>query len=412
MGKRDCDMIERIKIREREKTMKVSYKSTMYACFIGYIVQAIVNNFIPLLFLTFHSTYGIPLTKITFLVTFNFGLQLITDFLAPGVVDRVGYRVSAVAAHVFGAAGLVALAVLPEVFSDPFIGIMIAVMIYAVGGGLIEVLISPIVEACPSDNKEAAMSLLHSFYCWGHVGVVLLSTVFFALFGIENWRILAVLWAMIPFFNAFFFTKVPIVHLIEEGETGLTVKELLMNKFFWLMILLMICAGASEQAVSQWASTFAELGLGVSKTIGDLTGPMLFAIMMGTSRTLYSKYSDRLSLKKTLLASGILCAVSYLIIAFSPWPAMGLIGCGITGFSVGVLWPGTFSLGSAKIRRGGTVMFAYFALAGDLGCSLGPTVVGRVSGIFADNLKVGILAAIIFPVLMIAGVGLLKIKKS
>ena len=382
------------------------YNKTMIACFTGYIVQAIVNNFIPLLFLTFQSSYGIPISKITFLVTFNFGFQLFIDLLAAGFIDKIGYRISAVVSHIMAAIGLVSLAFLPEMFGDPFIGLLIAVMIYAVGGGLNEVLISPIVEACPSDNKEAAMSLLHSFYCWGHVGVVLLSTAFFAIFGIENWKILAIIWAIIPLANAFFFAKVPIASLIEEGEHGFSIKQLLCNKVFWVLVLLMICAGASEQAVSQWASTFAEKGLGVSKVVGDLAGPMLFAIMMGISRVIYSKLGDKLKLQHTLLYSSVLCIGSYFIISLSPWPILGLIGCGICGFSVGTLWPGTFSMAASQIRLGGTAMFAFLALAGDLGCSLGPTVVGRVSGMFGDNLKIGILFALIFPILLIIGLGL------
>jgi fucose permease len=384
---------------EKEKTMKSTYKSTMYACFVGYIVQAIVNNFIPLLFLTFQSAYGIPITKITFLVTFNFGVQLIVDFISPPIIDKAGYRISIIIAHVMTVLGFLALVILPDLCSDPFTGLMTAVIIYAIGGGLLEVLVSPIVEACPSDNKEAAMSLLHSFYCWGHVAVVLLSTIFFSLVGIHHWKILALLWAVIPFANAVFFAKVPIGSLLEDGETGLMVKELAVSKTFWLMVVLMVCAGASEQAVSQWASAFAEMGLGVSKTIGDLAGPMFFAIMMGTSRAIYGNFGNKVSLQKVLLGSGILCVASYLIIVFTTLPAMGLIGCGICGFSVGVLWPGTFSMSSAKLRGGGTAMFAYLALAGDLGCSIGPTTVGNVYGLSGRSLKTGILVAIIYPVL-------------
>lgn len=384
--------------------MKINYKHTMYACFTGLVVQAIINNFVPLLFLTFQSSYGIPITKITFLVTFNFGLQLVIDFLSPGIIDKVGYRVSIVAAHVFAAAGFVALVILPEVFADPFVGLLIAIMIYALGGGLLEVLVSPIMEACPSDNKESAMSLLHSFYCWGHMGVVLLSTLFFVVFGIGNWKVLAVCWAIIPILNGLFFGKVPIANLIEEGEQSLSVKALLSNKLFWIMIVLMTCSGASEQAVSQWASTLAEKGLLVSKTVGDLAGPMLFAITMGTSRVLYSKFGEKIRVQTAILCCAILCLFSYLLIALTPYPVFGFVGCAISGFSVGVLWPGTFSMGAAEIRNGGTMMFAYFALAGDLGCSLGPTLVGRVSGIAGDSLQMGILAASIFPILLITAI--------
>lgn len=383
--------------------MKINYNHTMYASFIGNIVQAIVNNFIPLLFLTFQSSYNIPISKITFLVTFNFGLQLLVDFISAGFIDKIGYRISIVAAHVFSALGLISLTILPELFSDPFTGLMISVLIYAVGGGLIEVLISPIVESCPTDNKETAMSLLHSFYCWGHVGVVLISTIFFAVFGISNWKILSLLWAIIPVINGIIFMKVPIAPLIDEGETGLTIKELFSKKFFYLMIILMICAGASEQAVSQWASAFAENGLNINKTLGDLCGPMLFAIMMGISRMLYGKFGEKINLQKVMLYSGVLCISSYLIISLSPWPILSIIGCSLCGLSVGILWPGTFSISSAEIKGGGTAMFAFLALAGDLGCSVGPTVVGRISGIFNNNLKIGILAASIFPILLIIG---------
>lgn len=384
--------------------MKLNYKHTMYASFTGYIVQAIINNFVPLLFLTFQSTYNIPISKITFLVTFNFGLQLVIDALSAGFIDKIGYRISIVAAHIFSALGLILLTILPEVFNDPFIGLMIAVMVYAVGGGLIEVLISPIVEACPTDNKESAMSLLHSFYCWGHVGVVLISTIFFAVFGISNWKILSLFWAVIPVINTLVFLKVPIAHLIEDGENGLTLTQLFSKKFFYIMILLMICAGASEQAVSQWASAFAETGLNISKTLGDLCGPMLFAITMGISRMLYGKYGEKINLEKAMLGSGILCLASYLIISLSPWPILSIIGCALCGFSVGILWPGTFSISASEIKGGGTAMFALLALAGDIGCSAGPTVVGRISGMFSNNLKVGILYASIFPILLIAGI--------
>ena len=385
-----------------------NYNHTMYACFIGYIVQAIVNNFVPLLFLTFQATYNIPLSKITMLVTINFGLQLLIDLLSVSFVDRIGYRASMLLAHICAAVGFLLLTILPEIFSDPFIGLLIAVTIYAIGGGLLEVLVSPVMEACPTDNKEKAMSLLHSFYCWGHVGVVLLSTLFFKLFGIENWKILAVLWAIVPIINTILFTKVPMASLIEEGETGLTIPQLFSKKIFWLFLLIMVCAGASEQSVSQWASTFAEKGLGVSKTIGDLAGPMAFAILMGTSRAFYGKYGERINLDLFMIYSGILCVISYLCIALVPSPIFGLIGCALCGLSVGILWPGSFSKASASIRGGGTAMFALMALAGDLGCSSGPTLVGMVSSHFGYSLNVGILSAIIFPILFLIGIGVSK----
>lgn len=377
-----------------------NYTKTIYACFIGYIVQAVVNNFAPLLFLTFQSGYGISLSKITLLVTINFSVQLLVDLLAIGFVDKIGYRASVMTAHILAAAGLVSLTFLPEIMPDAFTGLLIPVMLYAVGGGLLEVLISPIVEACPTANKETAMSLLHSFYCWGHVGVVLLSTLFFTVAGISNWKLLTLLWAVIPLVNTLIFAGAPIAPLIPEGQAGRSCKALLRQKMFWVFVILMACAGACEQSVSQWASVFAEQGLGVSKTIGDLAGPMLFAVMMGASRLVYGKYGERLVLEKFMTCSGLLCIAAYLLISLSPWPFFGLLGCGICGLSVGILWPGTFSMASAAVRGGGTAMFALLALAGDLGCAGGPTLVGLISDACGGNLQAGILAAIIFPVIL------------
>lgn len=385
-----------------------NYNHTIYACFTGYIVQAVVNNFVPLLFLTFQSSYGIPLSKITFLVTFNFGLQLIIDLLSAGFVDKIGYRTSIILAHVFAAAGLIDLTFLPDLFADPFAGLLLSVIIYAIGGGLTEVLISPIMESCPTDNKETAMSLLHSFYCWGYVAVVLLSTVFFHLFGIENWKILTLVWTVIPVVNGFVFTKVPIAPLLSDEDKGMSISRLFKQKLFWCLLLLMFCAGSCEQAVSQWASTFAEKGLQVSKTIGDLAGPMMFAILMGTSRAIYGKYGEKINLMKFMTCSGILCLASYLLISLTSSPIIGLIGCGLCGLSVGILWPGTFSISAANLKTGGTAMFALLALAGDLGCSLGPTTVGIASGILGDNLRMGILTAAVFPVLLLILLTVLK----
>lgn len=388
--------------------MKSSYQKTIYACFVGYIVQAIVNNFAPLLFLTFQNTYQIPLSSITMLVTINFGLQLIVDLVSVGFVDKIGYRASMLIAHIFAAVGIIALAVLPELLPNPFAGLLAAVVIYAIGGGLLEVLVSPVVEACPTDNKEKTMSLLHSFYCWGHVGVVLISTLFFRLFGIENWKLLACIWALVPLCNTFLFARVPIASLVKEGEQGYSIKQLAGQKLFWVFLLMMMCAGASEQAVSQWASTFAEQGLGVSKVVGDLAGPMAFAILMGTSRAFYGKFGDKIDLDRFMIGSSLLCAVSYVSISLIPNPVVGLIGCAVCGLSVGIMWPGTFSRASAALPKGGTALFAMMALAGDLGCSGGPTLVGMVSSGFGDNLRAGILAALVFPVLLMAGIGICK----
>ena len=370
--------------------MKDRYQKTMTACFVAYIVQAIVNNFVPLLFLTFQRSYQLPLDRITLLVTLNFGIQLLVDLLSVSFVDRIGYRASMVLAHAFAAAGLILLTILPEV--------------------LLEVIVSPVVEACPSDNKEKAMSMLHSFYCWGHVGVVLLSTLFFSLVGIAHWKLLALLWALVPLGNLLAFLRVPIAPLIAEGETGMRISELFGSGLFWVFVVMMICSGASEQAVSQWASTFAEKGLGVTKTIGDLAGPMAFAVLMGSSRAFYGRFGDRINLDRFMIGSCLLCIAAYLCIALSPLPAVSLAGCALCGLSVGIMWPGSFSKASAALPRGGTAMFAFLALGGDVGCSGGPTLVGLISSAMNDNLKTGILAAVIFPILLLGGILLVKAR--
>ena len=389
------------------KRIRTQYEHTLYACYIGYITQAIVNNFAPLLFLTFMARYHLGLDQITLITTLNFLVQLVVDLLSTRVIDRVGYRASVLFAHLMAALGMAGLAVLPALLGSAYAGILLSVVCYAVGGGIIEVLISPIVEACPTAKKEAAMSLLHSFYCWGHLAVVLLSTLFFTLFGIENWGILAVLWALVPLFNLFYFTLVPIYPIVSEGEQR-PLGSLLKSRVFWLVVVLMVCAGASEQAMSQWASSFAESALHVSKTVGDLAGPCAFALTMGTARALYGSFSEKIPLKKAIIASAMLCIVCYLVAVFSPNPVFGLLGCAVTGFSVGIFWPGTFSTAAIQSPGGGTAMYALLALAGDLGCSGGPTVVGLVANANGGSLKSGLLVAILFPALILVCINRLK----
>lgn len=386
-----------------------NFQRTMIACYMGYITQAIANNFAPLLFLTFQRQYGIPLSQIATLASINFGIQLVVDFIAAKFVDRIGYRVCMIAAHVFNVIGIAGLAVFPEMFANPFAGMVLAVFFYAIGGGLCEVLVSPIAEACPTEKKDAQMSLLHSFYCWGVVAVILLSTAFFAIFGVENWKLLAFFWAIVPLLNIFNFMVVPINHITEEGE-GLSIRQLLKLRIFWLLALLMVCSGASELSMAQWASAYTESALHVSKTVGDLAGPCVFAILMGCARMFYAKCSDRIDLTRFMLFSGALCVVCYLLASLSASPVLGLVGCGLCGLSVGIMWPGTFSVATVSCKNGGTAMFALLALAGDLGGSLGPSVVGVASRLTGENLKMGVLAAIIFPLLMIAGLIVLRKK--
>lgn len=386
----------------------MQYKSTIRACFAGYVVQAVVNNFVPLLFLTFQSQYGIPLSQVTLLITINFALQLAVDGVSVFFIDRIGYRAAAVIAHICAALGLVGLAFLPDLLPSPFAGLLLSVLLYALGGGLLEVIVSPIVESCPSDHKAQTMSILHSFYCWGSAGVIVISTLFLKVFGASSWKILAAIWALLPLANCFVFTKVPLAPLVAEVGTGMHIGQLFHSRVFWVIMLMMLCAGASEQAVSQWASTFAEKGLGVSKAVGDLAGPTVFALLMATSRLLYGKFGAKIDLNKAMMASALLCVVSYLLIGLTNSPVLGLVGVGLCGLAVGIFWPGTFSTAAASLRGGGTAMFALMALAGDLGCSGGPTLAGAIAGAFGDNLRLGILCAVAFPALMILGILLIR----
>lgn len=383
-----------------------SYRHTICAGMIGYITQAIVNNFAPLLFVFFQSEFQIPWSMITVLITVNFLTQLFIDLISAVVVDKIGYRPCIVFAHACCAAGLIGLGVFPDCFPSPFAGLLTAVFLYAVGGGLIEVIISPLVEACPTKQKTSVMGFLHSFYCWGQVIVILLSTLFFLTAGIANWRILSLIWAAIPLFNALYFFFIP-VRALPESENKAPLITLLKNKLFWIFALLMLCSGAAELSVAQWASAFAETGLNVSKTMGDLLGPCLFALLMGISRIFYARICGRADIKNIMLISAVLCLIGYLLTALSPLPALSLLGCGICGFSVGVFWPGTYSIAAKECPSGGTTTFALLALAGDLGCSGGPTMVGLIADL-TGGLKFGLLSAAIFPVLLIIGIFLSK----
>lgn len=388
-------------------TEQKNYKKTLTACYLGFVTQAISANFSPLLFLTFMSTYGITLENIAMIPMVFYFTQLLTDLVATKYADKLGYRICVVASQVLSSVGLILLAILPEVFPTPFLGILIAVVLYAVGSGLIEVLVSPIVEACPFENKNGMMSLLHSFYCWGAMGVVLGSTIFFAVFGVDNWKILTFIWALVPLYNTFNFISCPIERLIEDGAS-MGIGKLLKTPIFWLMILLMVCSGGSEATMTQWTSAFTESAIGVSKTVGDLAGPCLFAMFMGVARVLHGMFSEKLDLTKVMLVCGIVCAGCYLLASLSAIAILGLAGCALCGLAVGIMWPGSISISAQKCPRGGTAMFAFLALAGDLGATVSPTMVGSISDLAGGNLKTGLLVATVFPILLVVGLLILN----
>lgn len=388
---------------------KPNYQKTKIACYLGFVTQAIVANYAPLLFLKFHRDYHISLGNIALISTFFFFTQLLVDLFCAKFVDKIGYRICIVTSEVCSALGLIGLAFLPDLLPNPFVGIIISVIVYAIGSGLIEVLCSPIVEACPFENKEATMSLLHSFYCWGAVGTILISTVFLAVFGMDSWKWITCFWAIIPAYNIYNFATCPIEHLVEDGEE-MGIRKLFKIPAFWIAIVLMICSGASELSMAQWASAYAESALGLSKMLGDLTGPCMFAVAQGISRVFFGKYGDKMDLKKFMIYSGLLCLICYVVTFLSPIPIIGLIGCIVCGFSVGIMWPGTISISSQRFPAGGTAMFALLAMAGDLGGSLGPVMVGRVTQYAGDNLRIGMGVGCIFPIVLV--VSLLAMKRA
>lgn len=409
--------------------MKHTYKNTLFACYLGFITLAIVNNLAPLLFVIFHDEFGISFERIGRLILVNFTTQMITDFLAIKYVDKIGYRRAAVISHLCCTLGLIGLGIFPMIFPSPYIGIIISVILYGIGGGLNEVIISPIVESLPGDAKASAMSLLHSFYCWGQLGVVLITTFFIRIFGTRIWHILPIIWALIPLYNLLNFARVPLMPTIPENEK-MPVRELLSSRTFLIAIVLMISSGASELTMSQWSSLFAEKGLQVTKVVGDILGPALFAIFMGIGRVSYGIWSHKINLKKALMASSVLCIICYAITVFVQIPTIALLGCSLCGLSVSLLWPGTLSLSAELYPRGGTAMFGILALFGDVGASVGPWMAGLVSDLAqksnkllaigrANNLnpeqlglKVGLFTAMIFPLILLIGVISLKGKES
>jgi len=385
--------------------MRLTYRSTVFAGFIGYITQSITINFYPLLFVTFGKQYGLSLSAITSLIVICFCAQLFIDATAWRFSRFFHPRTTVVLAQLFASIGVASLGFLPKIL-PPYPALIIAVLLSGLGSGLVEVMVSPIVEACPTKRKSAYMCLLHSFYCWGHVLVVLFSTLYFSLVGIEHWEYLAYLWALIPLCDMILFFFVPI-YPTESEEEKEAPRAFMKNKLFWLIFAMMVCSGAAELAMSQWASELAENGLGVSKTVGDLLGPCLFAVFMGASRLIYVKLSQRVSMNRFMMGSCALCILSYVMTALLPNPILALLGCALCGFSVGIMWPGCLSKATALLHTGGVSMFALLALGGDIGCLTGPTLVGFLADGFGGNLRVSLLFSIAFPVLMLLALCLL-----
>ena len=388
--------------------MDFKYKATRVACYIGYIVQAIINNFLPILFIALQDVYGLGYEKLARLMVFNFATQIITDIVTPKITAKIGYKNTVVMCHFCAALGLALLGILPKLIS-PYIAIIVSIIIYAFGSGLIEVIVSPIIEMLPTENKSGNMSILHSFYCWGQAFTIIGTTLLLKIFGYSLWAFVPVIWAIIPFINMFFFMGVPIVEPPKEARrTGL--RTLLKNKRFLIFMVMMLCAGATEIAMAEWASMFVQKGLGVSKVVGDLAGPCAFALFMGLGRMWYAFVSAKVDFRKTLIVLSSVCFICYIAVALSNIPWISLVFCAICGFTVSITWPGIYSAGAKEFKEGSSVMFSVFAMCGDTGCCLGPWVLGIV----ADNfgLKMGFGVNSVFAVILIIACILLGKNKT
>ncbi len=390
----------------------LNFRHTKLACYIGSFSQAIVCNFMPLLFVIFNQDYKIALYLVTLLATVNFVMQFTMDFVSLFFIDRVSYRTTIITAHLLAGAGFLVLGLIVPNAEHIYAAIIFSVLLFSAGGGIFEVLISPIMEACPSDNKAASMSFLHSMYGFGCVAVIIITNVLLFVFGKENWYQIAIIWAVIPLLNALYFFFVPINKVVENNER-MPMHKLIKRKSFLIFFLIMFCSGATEIAMSQWASAFAESSLGISKALGDILGPCIFALMLAFSRVLYSKLANRINLAKYLLFCGIATVFLYIFAAVLPFRFAAITACGLCGFTAGIMWPGTISLAAKTYPTGGAAMFGLFALAGDLGCTLGPTTVGMVSSAFGGDLRTGLLISCVFPILLVGGVSLLmkRVKK-
>ncbi len=374
------------------------YFPTKLAGYVGFVVQAIVNNFLPILFIVFQNVYNLSYEKLGRLILFNFATQMFIDLITPKIIAKIGYRKAASLSQGAAAAGLILLGTLPSLMNNTYLAIIISIIIYATGSGLMEVILSPMIEMLPTGNKSGNMAVLHSFYCWGQAFTVLVTTGLVFLFGFKQWYFIPAIWAIIPFLNMFSFLRVPIVQPSPDEKMS-TFSELVKKPLFLVYMVMMFCAGASEIAMAEWASIFAQNALGVSKAIGDITGPCAFALFMGTGRVVYAKLSKKVSFTKMLVILNIFCFVCYMVVAVCKIPIIALIFCAVCGFTVSISWPGIYSAGARTFTTGGAVMFSVFAMCGDTGCALGPWLIGVLADKF--SLNVGFAAASVFPLVMV-----------
>ena len=354
-----------------------SYKSTIAACYIGSFVQAIIVNTTPILFIPLREQFGLTFQQMGLLVLINFISQVGCDILFSNAIDKYGFRRFVVAAHGLAVVGLVLFAASPLLFDRPFAGFVTATIIFSGSGGLLELLLSPIVNAIPTDEKAGAMSVLHSFYSWGQAAVILLTTVLLFVFGRAWWQWIILIWTLVPLFNFFFLMRVPFApNVPEEQRQGMD--KILLKPFFIAALATILCGAAAELCISQWASAYLEEAMRLPKVVGDVGGVCLFAVMMGVGRLFYGMYGKKINVSLMMLIGTVGAAACYITVALSGTAVLSLLACGLCGLCVSLLWPGTLVVASEHYPLAGAWMFAILA-AGDIGASAGPWLMGVVA---------------------------------
>lgn len=386
------------------------YRLTIRCCYLGMFVQAIVINLAPILFIPFKEQLGLTFEQLGRLILINFVTQVAFDLIAGATVTRLGVRRMVVAAHILVTLGLWLFAWLPGRLTSPYAGLVIGTIVFSMGGGVLELLLSPIINAVPSERKAADMSLLHSFYAWGQMTVILLTALAVFVLPAGPWRWVAPFWSIVPALGAWGFSRAPIPPFVEE-EKRHRLRELLRVPAFLAAMLGLALAGASEIAISQWISAFAEKALRFPKLLGDLGGVCLFAAALGVGRTWYGLYGHKVCIRTRMIGGALLATVMYVLASLSPWPWVSLLACVMSGLAVSLFWPGLLSLTAVRFPLAGASMFAVLCAAGDMGCALAPWAVGlcadRVTALGlgggmgwtpeAFGLRMGLLAGALFP---------------
>lgn len=396
-----------------------SYQLTTISCFVGIFCQAVSSNITAILFIPLMTLYGLSYVHLGLLVGINFTTQVLVDIIASRLVDRYGFRVFVLPSDILAVIGLVLFGLTPVLFDNILTGLVFSTIIFSASCGLQEVMLSPIVNAIPHNDKGPAMALMHSFYAWGQVATIIITTLFLFFFGIENWQVIVFLWALVPLVNFFMFLAAPFPGVIHENQR-MTMRDLILKPFYLVALLAIMGGAATELVMNQWSSTFSEKVLELPKVTGDILGMCGFAVFLGLGRVLYGRYGSKINMNNVLVGSAAAAVVCYIAVAISPLPAISLAACAVCGLAASLLWPGTLVITAEKYPLAGAWIFAILAAAGDIGAASGPFAAGVITDLtrqmpsilqFAASLqllpdqfaiRIAILLSAIFPLFTLA----------